>query len=114
MNRTQWLRKYPNHCKHCEARTDSANPCQECLGGFICPRCGRITNDEGRDCIHPYDASIPCTNCGWVETEDYEFGAPLSRKERARRKREADQAEERQRFRRIEEARRTLQELGAS
>jgi hypothetical protein len=59
------------------------------------------------------DASIPCTNCGWVKTENHEHGAPLSREERKFRKREAAAREERDRARRIADARRTLRELGA-
>jgi hypothetical protein len=113
MTRTEWLRKYPNHCHSCEARTDSANPCQECLGSLICPRCGRMANDEGEDCIHPYDAAIPCTNCGWVETEDNQHGAPLSRKDKRLLREDEAAREESDRYRRIQEARQTLKELGA-
>lgn len=107
MTRREWLRKYPKHCKSCEARTDSENPCQKCLGHMLCPRC------TSHHTLHEYDASIPCTSCGWVETEEHEYGAPLSRQEKARLKRQELDDAERDRQRRIAEARRTLTELGA-
>lgn len=105
--RQAWLRKYPNHCTTCEARTNSEYPCQNCLGRMLCPRC------MSSETLHEYDASIPCTACGWVESEDHAHGAPLSRKERKYRKREAAAQEARDRERRIQDARKTLKELGA-
>lgn len=109
MNRTQWLRKYPKHCKSCEARTNSSYPCRGCLlDGNKCPRCMKSGT------LHEYDASIPCTSCGWVETEDDIHGAPLSRKDIKRLREEAEETDEQDRFRRISEARQTLKELGES
>jgi hypothetical protein len=107
MTRREWLRKYPKHCKNCEARTDSANPCQKCLGMMLCPRC------TSHHTLHPYDASVPCTACGWVETEDYEHGAPMSRQDKKMWERVAEEEDRRDRERRITEARQTLKELGA-
>jgi hypothetical protein len=93
MTRREWKKAWPNYCRNCEANTDSANPCQSCLGSLLCPRCGRLCNEDGEDAIDPEDASIPCRNCGWVEHA--EMGCPPSQAQIREEKRIARETEKR-------------------
>lgn len=74
--RREWAEKWPNHCKTCEGHgefhftengaphgagywpMDMSEPCDDCTGKGICPRCGAVDaiDEEGYG---------PCEKCGW-------------------------------------------------
>jgi hypothetical protein len=105
VNRSQWLKKYPNHCRRCEGHTDSAMPCRDCLLNYLtCPRCGN------RETLHPEDATVPCTKCGWVEGAD--MGAPLSREQKREQARFERENADRQRDAALRRHKEAIEGLG--
>lgn len=94
--RARWRARWPDHCRRCEANTDSGRPCESCLlDNFKCPRCGL------RGVLHEERAEVPCMNCGWAEgigmgcPEPYKCGCRVAveaarGEERGRLERERD------------------------
>ena len=66
----RWKARWPEHCRGCLARTNGENPCLSCLYGLKCPRCGKDA------ALHPEDATLPCTFCGWRDSYDMPDGCP--------------------------------------
>jgi hypothetical protein len=75
MNRSEYLKRYPNYCKSCEGwggfkkldRPPYLWHCNDCIKKGLCPRCGEAS-------LNPL---FKCTLCGW-DPDDGDRGLPGS------------------------------------